>query len=195
MPRREPPKGRRAPFRTPRRTMLVAVGAERTEADYLRGLRDEHRLTTVALKIVAKAESPDRLVAYVKDTFVAEDFDDIWCVTDVDHYEREGGKVTAAVRAARGSGISLAVSNPCFEVWLLLHFEDLRAHCRDYAEVERRLRKHLPAYDKARLRFGDYADGIAQAVEWARALDPSGADHQRNPSSGMWRLVESLERK
>jgi hypothetical protein len=36
-----------------------------------------------------------------------DDFDEIWCVTDVDQYDLE-----PAVRLAKAKGISLAVSNP-----------------------------------------------------------------------------------
>ncbi|MES9863278.1 MAG: RloB domain-containing protein [Candidatus Thiodiazotropha sp. LLP2] len=39
------------------------------------------------------------------------------------------------------------VSIPCFELWLLLHFEDITAPM-GRNEVLARLRQHIPSYDK-----------------------------------------------
>src|SRR6185436_2146803 len=108
--------------------VLIVIGADRTETAYLKGLRTHDRLGAVTMRIVEKAAAPDRLVEYTRATFTLGEYDEVWCVTDVDHYERDGGKVTAAVALA-GDDIKLAVSNPCFELWLLLHHEDCAAHC------------------------------------------------------------------
>ena len=88
--------------------------------------------------------------------------------------------------------VNLAVSNPCFELWLLLHHTDCRSHCAGYDDVVRRLKKHVPAYDKARLRFDDYAGRVFDATKRAKDLDPTGASHDLNPSTSVWRLVEKI---
>jgi hypothetical protein len=195
MARREPTGKRPRPSRSPRRTVLIVHGADRTETAYLKGLRSHFRLAAVKVKFVEKPESPDKLVEYARDTFPRDEFDEVWCVTDVDHYEREGGKVSAAVSIAADARISVAVSNPCFEFWLLLHHADCAGHCANCESVERKLKRCLPAYDKTRLRFRDFADGLDRAIARARALDPTGAEHTRNPSTGVWRLVSVLMEK
>jgi len=171
--------------------VLVVIGADRTETAYFKGLRTHPRSGAVRMKIVEKPGAPDQLVEYTRTAFALGDFDEVWCVTDVDHYEREGGKVTAALALA-GDDIKLAVSNPCFELWLLLHHEDCAGHCADCREVQKRLRKHLPHYDKARLRFDDFAAGLDEALRRAEKL---GADHTRNPSTGVGRLVGAVLEK
>lgn len=185
MVRREPARGRRAPSRTPRRTFLVVIGADRTEAAYLKGLRTHFGLVTVTIK--TKPCAPDQLVEHTLRSYALDDYDEVWCVTDVDHYEREGGKVTAAKAAAVKVGIRLAVSDPCFELWLLLHHEACAGHCRDCGVVERRLIKRVPAYDKTRLRFGDFVAGLDDAVGRAQALTGGG-----NPSTNVWELITAL---
>jgi hypothetical protein len=195
MVRREPTRGRRPPAINPRRTVLIVIGADRTESAYLRGLRDHFRLATVTMKIVEKPGSPNRLVDHARASFALDDFDDVWCVTDVDHYEREGGKVTAALALAAETGINVAVSNPCFELWLLLHHQDCSGHCANCGVVQTKLKKRLPSYDKTRLRFREFADGLDGATARAQALDPTGLAHTRNPSTGMWRLINTLLEK
>ncbi|GAA2633168.1 RloB family protein [Paractinoplanes durhamensis] len=165
------------------------IDAERTETAYLKGLRDH--FTAMAVNIVEKPGAPDQLVKHTRQLAARADYDEVWCMTDVDHYEREGGKVTAALAVAKKSGINVAVSDPCFELWLLLHHEECTAHCADCGAVERKLRKRLSAYDKARLSFRDFAGGLDRAIERARKLEPG-----RNPSTGVWRLVNAvLERE
>ena len=192
MVRRETARGRRPAARNPRRTVLVVIGAERTESAYLRGLRDHFRLATVTMKIAEKPGSPDQLVDYARGAFPLDDFDEVWCVTDVDHYEREGGKVTAAMAMAAESGINVAVSNPCFELWLLLHHQGCSAHCANCGAVETKLKRWIPAYDKTRLRFRDFVDGLEAASARARELEPTGLAHDRNPSTGIWRLIGTV---
>jgi hypothetical protein len=50
----------------------------------------------------------------------------------------------------------------------------------------------VPGYDKARLNFADFAPGVDDAIKRARDLDPSGAEHRRNPSTNVWQLVERI---
>nr|MDT0657637.1 RloB family protein [Micromonospora sp. DSM 115978] len=186
MTRREG-RGRRGPTRVPRRTILVYCGAARTEPDYFDGLRAAFRGT--AVKVRREAVAPEQLVR-AADGFRRRHpgvYDEVWCVVDADEFDIE-----AAARQARRLGVKLAVSNPCFEVWLLLHHAACRSHCPRCGDVTARLRRRLPAYDKTRLRFADHADGVAAAVKRARELDPSGTDHSRNPSTGVWRLVELI---
>nr|WSY53066.1 RloB family protein [Streptomyces sp. NBC_00886] len=89
--------------------------------------------------------------------------------------------------------IRVAISNPCFELWLLLHFTPHTAHAPTYKKLLPLLQKHVPGYDKTRVDFALYRDGRADAVTNAQVLDPTGQDHARNPSTGVWQLVERME--
>lgn len=110
----------------------------------------------------------------------------MWCVVDVDEFD-----LTRALVLARQCGINLAISNPCFEYWLLLHFEACAAPMTRYAEVERRLRRHVPGYRKSALDFQDFAHGVDAAVN--RACRDS-AGHEINPSTQVGTLVAKIIR-
>jgi hypothetical protein len=88
--------------------------------------------------------------------------------------------------------VRLAVSNPCFELWLLLHFRDHGAVSASYRQLLPKLIKHVPGYDKCRLDFTQYDAGVADAMRRGERLDPSGREHARNPSTGVWKLVRQV---
>ena len=189
MQRREPPGGRRAPQRRTKPLILVVCASVRTESDYLRGLRDHCGNPAVDIVLRKHGKAPTQAIEYAR-KFVERDprsFDEVWCVVDVDDFD-----IGRAAKAAKQAKVSLAVSNPCFELWLLLHHADCSSYCGGYADVVARLQKHLPEYDKARLNFAHYRDHVEAAVERAKRLEPSGQDFGRNPSTNVWRLVERI---
>lgn len=192
MPRRERLVRRRPSLREPLLRVLVVCGAEKTEKAYLDGLRDQRRSKSVDVRIVERTRSPDQVVEYARDHCDYRDFDETWCVVDVDRFETEGRKITAAGVVAAAAGIRLAVSNPCFEYWLLLHHAYSEAPFPQCDTVAARVRKHVPAYDKTQLRFNDFAAGVEEAIKRAKQREPSGTAYLTNPSSGMWVLVDRL---
>ncbi len=49
-------------------------------------------------------------------------FEEVWVVFDVEHASNgRGPAIAPAVQAAIGKKLKLAISNPSFEVWYLLH--------------------------------------------------------------------------
>jgi hypothetical protein len=192
-PRRDPPRGRRPAVVDGLRRILIVCGADKTELAYFKGLRDQQRAANLSVAIIAKGQiSPDEVVRHAQRKMAGEDYQDVWCVVDVDRFEQDGKKITQALQLAEEAGIKLAVSNPCFELWLLLHRDSCTAHCADCAVAERLLKRRLPSYDKTRLRFADFAAGVQTAVDRAEALDPTGRKHNLNPSTGVWPLVKMI---
>ncbi|MEV5709909.1 RloB family protein [Actinoallomurus sp. NPDC052274] len=106
-----------------------------------------------AVRVVIKTNprSPSAVVkhAYKLKRQAPDDFDDVWCVFDVDEFQ----DIEDAVSLARRQGIGVAVSNPCFELWLLLHFDQHTAACPSYGSLLPLLRRHARDYDKAGLDF------------------------------------------
>lgn len=137
-----------------------------------------------------KGCAPYGLVSYARKWLARnpDTCDEVWCVFDVDEFPH----VAEAVRSAADEQFFVAVSNPCFELWLLLHFVKHTAHLSDYASLRPKLARHLGNYDKNRLNTALFRDGVSDAVERARELDPTGAAFQLNPSTGVWRLVERI---
>ncbi len=183
---RGPRRARRPPFREPRLRLLVVCGGERTEPDYFLGLKGHLRNPAVQVKVKAKPRAPEDLVSYARSIAPqgGDEFDEVWCVVDSDEFNLE-----PAVALAVKLDVQLAVSTPCFEVWLLLHHQDCTAPLCDAKAVQRQLTKQVPGYQKNGLRFPDFKAGVLDALRRAERLDPTGRAHRCDPSSGVWKLV------
>jgi hypothetical protein len=167
----------------------VVCGGRRTEPDYFQALKRHLRNPAVHVRVRAKGRDPEDLVRFARSLVpeASDEFDEVWCVVDSDEYDLE----PAAALASR-LNVRLAVSNPCFELWLLLHYQDCSAPLCDARAALRHLVRHVPDYQKNGLRFADFESGVLDAIRRAEKLDPTGCDHRRDPSSGVWRLVQQM---
>jgi RloB-like protein len=151
--------------------------------------RDSVANRAVDVTFLNKAKDPLSLVSYatIQRSIASKDFDMVWCVFDVDEFSIE-----RACELATQEALHLAISNPCFELWLLLHFEHRTSYLNACGPAVTRLRKRLQNYDKARISFADFSDGLDDAIARAKHLEPTGRNHVVNPSTSVWRLVETI---
>lgn len=166
---------------------MLVCGGTVTEPEYFAGLKKFFRNPAVQVRVKKKAVDPRALVEYAITlrSLSPDEFDEVWCVTDVDQFD-----VTSAIDLALTNEIRLAISNPCFEVWLLLHFVARMGAIGNPAEAVRLLKRHVPGYSKSELRFDQFSTGVQDAIARARGLSPSGEEQDRNPSSGVWTVTE-----
>jgi len=109
------------------RVLIVAEGAL-TEPQYLnRWYRDHRDRVRVTLK--HRHTDPLSIVRYAKrlDRSLSRGgspaFDRVWCVFDCDAHPH----ITRAISEATDLGYKVAISNPCIEVWFILHFQQQAA--------------------------------------------------------------------
>lgn len=67
-----------------------------------------------------------------------------WIVCDVDRNRDHAGELKKWLQAQKNR---IALSHPCLEYWLLLHFIS-SPECSNAANAERELKRHLPEYKK-----------------------------------------------
>ena len=120
-------------------------------------------------------------------------FDEIWCVFDCDEHPF----VNEAIELAARHDIGVAFSNPCFELWFVLHAQDVRRHTDRHAVQGLSAQLGLTAGK-------GLVDGVwgrlhtkwRQADERATALDTmhhqNGSPPRDNPSTSVGRLVGQL---
>ncbi len=138
-----------------------------------------------------------RLDDYVKEYELGED-DELWLMLDTDHGTKADhiASFASACTQAKQKGFHLAHSNPCFDIWLLLHHTDIKPDEKyeKYKDVERRLKDVLGSYNKTRIDPSKFTmKRILAAVERAKKLDASTNDPwPQQPGSYVYRVVEKL---
>ncbi len=173
---------------------VIAVEGIKTEPSYFALFNDKSVIHVRCLKgdnRSAPAHVLQRMERYLQRNEIVKG-DEAWLVVDKDQWTvRQLAELHAWSRGA--SNRAFALSNPRFEYWLLLHFED-GAGISSSQECSRRLRRHLPGYDKGSDRRKFTADRIANAVERAAARDsPPCKDWPRQPwRTTVYRLVRNI---
>ena len=186
----------------PGRQIIVACEG-RTEVIYFTELRRSLRLSKEMVKI--EQDHPDplsvlnhalRLRAQAQETSDLPDSLEAWCVFDTEVAGANNAFVEAVNRAA-DENVALAVSNPAFEFWLLLHFSETSSPFPDGPSCKRALRQHVPEYHETMNLFGVIENRIDKAVEYARRLRQNHAiPHNQpypNPSTTVDRLVDAIK--
>lgn len=199
------PLKRKVATRKPRKTLVVFCEGERTEPEYLNALKRQPSVRDVAavdLRVEAGqgGSVPRTLVSMATEarsraTDEDAEIDEFWCVFDVE-WPRNHPGLGEAIGQAHANGIEVAVSNPCFELWLILHFQD-HAAWLDNTQA-RRLRSQLDGSGDKGLEAAKYmpftADATRRAAELDRRHQQDGTTFpHNNPSSGMHRLLTAVE--
>ena len=86
---------------------------------------------------------------------------------------------------------TLLVSNPCVELWFLLHYQNLDVETSS-EECLRKLLTHAPQYEKGALTEREkqvLVENMEAAIARAKRLEK-----YQNPSTLVYRLIEAMER-
>ena len=121
--------GRRVGARAPAARIVVVMEGASTELRYLKMFRRIYGHQSVTLVPIGGVGDPRTVVERAieesrklkRDSLA--DRDSVWAMFDRDIHPR----FAEAKNLAHGNGISLAISNPCFELWGILHYQDHNA--------------------------------------------------------------------
>lgn len=138
------PRGRSTKKRSRGKRYLIVTNGKVTEKEYFERLVDLYGLRgRVVIDKGAAGRDPKTLVERAADLKAKEDkearkerfdsWESVWAVTDVD-----GFSMFAAQQLARQEAVGLAVSNPCFEVWLIDHMIVCPESCSETKACEKK---------------------------------------------------------
>jgi hypothetical protein len=178
------------------RLIVIATEGEKTEKQYFENLFDSPVIQVKILETPSDGKSDpgyvlQRLVTFQQDCDINGN-DELWLMSDVDRWGPE--KLKTVCRLANEAGISVAISNPCFELWLLLHFTEANLEDRNGKALKERLKEKLSGYNSAKLDLSLYtSENVALAVQRAKALDQNPvALWPEFPGTHVYKLAERL---
>lgn len=121
------------------RLIVIAAEGRATENIYFEAMRQELCATNVQLVVLNREDdnsNPANVHRQIKD-FMDEynilDDDQLWIVIDRDDW-KEKMLADIAQLCQQNSNLRFSMSNPCFELWLILHLEDIE----DYSEEDKK---------------------------------------------------------
>ena len=118
-------------------------------------------------------------------------------ILDLDCNESRTKQVCDLLQVEENCQYKVFASNPCFEVWFVAHFHELRRTYSGSGQVLEDLKRQLPDYDKGRDCYRKLKDHTQEAIERCKAKERQYKRSQLalcglQPSHRCGKLVETL---
>lgn len=194
------------------RLVVIASEGRCTESIYFSAVKDNLCAPNVHVEILSRDtndSSPESVydqIAGFMNRYNIEDDDELWLVIDRDRWhERMLSQV--AQLCSQNSHLHFCMSNPCFELWLLLHLEDIREYDDGTAEelalnrknsagvtwLKKRMRDLLGAYSEANYDAYRLLPFTPQAISIAKEIDTNPNDRwPQSVGTRVYLLMESI---
>ena len=189
---------RRVEFRDPKKFFFIAMEGKETEPRYFEEFKTS-RAAKAQVKLVPNPKHkshPKEVLQRLRNYFRSNTTfpgDEGWLVIDRNSWLE--AELDEVCREAADTGYFVAVSNPCFELWLFLHLRDNRPFI-DRGDCQRELAKVLPGYapdKKSEYDVETLMKGVKEAIRRAQSLDTApGQPWPRNQCTRVNRLVSKL---
>lgn len=196
------------------RIFVLAFEGNDTEEIYFDALKDSTKFNDeqIFLKLLKRVKNDtnsapnhvfNKLKREAKDEYNFGPNDELWMIIDTDRWKNIP---EICDLCSRETNMFPAISNPCFEFWLLLHIKDVN----DYSAVERegilantrvtnkknvidaKLTEILGSYNKSNPLPDRFLQHLELAVTRARALDSNGEVYPDNLGSHVYKLIEKI---
>lgn len=216
--------------RAPYRYLIVSEGVE-TETNYFEGIRrrisSKYNNTvdvkkSIELRIEGTGKNTNSLVNAVEDFLLDVDkyvnhsntvYGNIWLIFDKDDFD--GNQFNSAISQAEARGYNVGWSNESFELWFLLHFEQLvtgigREQYNDkltkyfkenkifskYKIAGNKYHKNIENIYEILLEYGDETKAIRRAEKLMKDWKSEGVTipSKMKPATAVFKLIVELSR-
>ncbi|MCR5081629.1 MAG: RloB family protein [Treponema sp.] len=200
-----------------KKAFLIACEGVCTEPNYIKNLVKIEKLNkniaegTTVIIAPHQHSDPCGVLTDLLSISDKEDFDECWIVIDRDAKEFKGKgfgghtkeNFDKAIKYASENNIKVAFSNPCFELWIVLHFEYRDTECSRESIQKKALEKvnsllpqnkklknvdELKSFDEL---YSILKDKTSLAIKFSEKLSENEAK-QKNPSTSVHRLVSTI---
>jgi hypothetical protein len=185
---------------------VIAAESAKTEPKYFWGVQGKLHNSKIHIEVLERRDathsSPSHVLSML-DSFSREykirEGDQLWLVMDRDPKSWREAAIAQIARECHRKGYHLALSNPCFELWLLLHFEDVPSQDSTrkkylFANRDQCLKAEIGKLVDGNISYIDnFYPQTELAIERAKSLDDRPAS--RWPSTlgtRVYRLLEIL---
>ena len=203
-----------------RKAYLIACEGKCTEPNYINGLvKHQKSIQAIAAgtEVIIVPHSHSDPYGVLQDLLKASDnenYDELWIVIDRDEVELKGKgfgghqeeNFNKALEESKKNDVNVACSNPCFEFWIFLHFDFRDTACsRDDIQKKalEKVNSILPKDNQLKniddlKTVKDLYNLLKDKIDTARKNAEKlkvYEEKNENPSSGMYKLLDSLINK
>ncbi len=133
------------------------------------------------------------------------DSDELWMIIDTDRWKN----ITEIVlECKKQTNMYVAISNPCFEFWLLLHIKDISEYNENELAliqknakvntkknyVDSKITEILGSYNKSNPRPELFLPTLERAIKQAKELDSNNEEYPKSLGSHIYKIVEKLKK-
>lgn len=183
---------------------VIACEGEETEIEYFEGLGEKFqnnpriRIEIVEREKNSKSKSAPEYVIQTldkrkKSITLQKTKVEFWAIIDFDSWGVE--KLAQIATLSKQKNYNLAVSNPCFEIWILFHYTDLSGigNKLNKKVLKTEIRKYNNTYNPTLLKNSEFFPLFETAIENAKALDTNPSDRwPHNYGSDVYKLAECI---
>ena len=188
-------KNRRAGFKKTKRLYVISTEGAETEPIYFQEFHPG-RNGGFRIKILGNPNHKpkpldvvQRLIDYERRERPGANTE-YWAIVDRDVWQ--DSELCEAYDLARSrKNYHIAMSNPCFELWLWLHLRPNRAFF-DRHDCQRSLEREWPAFSKSNYPASELMSRVVEACERAENATEIGDTWLREQGTGVFRLVRLL---
>lgn len=187
---------KKATIKPPKKFVIFSEG-KNTEPEYFEALANGIPKTLIDLIIVKAAGAPktigkkalERKKSIKKDRNSFEENDEVWVVFDRDEHDA----VKETIDNLSSQDVGVAFSNPCFEVWLILHYTDFDKSIGRH-DVQKELEAICEGYSRKNGKKADFKALVSnvEAAEARAAKMNKRRENEGMPLQAPWTSVHNL---
>ncbi len=206
--------------RNPKSAYVISIASEgKTEEQYFDGLAGRISSNIIKIDRLEKSDDynrhshPNHIIKLLDERMSYWDqygieANELWMVIDRDQQNVSQSQLENIIMQCQKKGYNLAISNPAFEFWLLLHLINIEVYDKKSLLENRKVRKKakkrfinveltnlLQGYRKKNIRFEDFEQGIRQAIDQAKKLPTDNRKLINELGTSVCLLVEKLVQK
>ncbi|MCY2979903.1 MAG: RloB family protein [Planctomycetota bacterium] len=146
--------------------------------------------------------SPQHVMARLEeylDVYSVGEGDQFWLVCDTDHWIESNHiqNLVEVVKRCKQKDIAVALSNPCFDLWLLLHFDDFPAATPlTSSQIGDLIRGKVANFNKTKVYDLPFSEsGVRDAIERSRNNFVESDIIPGKPQTAIHLIIEELVEK
>ncbi len=196
--------------------IVLAFEGNDTEAIYFEEFKDSENFddALIFLHLLKRPKSDTnsapnhvfkKLKKEAKDEYNFKDYDELWMIIDTDRWRNISDII---LECKNQNNMFVAVSNPCFEFWLLLHIKDISEYSKEELElilenprvtkkknyVDSKITEILGSYNKSNPKPELFLPTVDYAIKQAKELDLANDDYPKSLGSHVYKIAEKLKK-